>query len=127
MIIIINVKNNIAKINKIKGFKMLENFSDEQFESKVRQEEVSIIQFSASWCGPCKSLRPIIEKLSEEYSDKKYFWAYADIEDSGINTGSAMGIRGVPSTIIFRRGVEVDRLVGNPGEVKVREWISSNV
>ena len=127
MFIIINVKNNIAKINKIKGFKMLENFSDEQFESKVRQEEVSIIQFSASWCGPCKSLRPIIEKLSEEYSDKKYFWAYADIEDSGINTGSAMGIRGVPSTIIFRRGVEVDRLVGNPGEVKVREWISSNI
>ena len=127
MIIIINVKNNIAIIDKIKGFKMLENFSDEQFESKVRQEEVSIIQFSASWCGPCKSLRPIIEKLSEEYSDKKYFWAYADIEDSGINTGSAMGIRGVPSTIIFRRGVEVDRLVGNPGEVKVREWISSNI
>jgi thioredoxin-like negative regulator of GroEL len=38
-----------------------------------------------------------------------------------------MGIRGVPSTIIFRRGVEVDRLVGNPGEVKVREWISSNI
>ena len=106
---------------------MLENFSDEQFESKVRQEEVSIIQFSASWCGPCKSLRPIIEKLSEEYSDKKYFWAYADIEDSGINTGSAMGIRGVPSTIIFRRGVEVDRLVGNPGEARVREFISKNL
>tara|TARA_B100000902_G_scaffold225458_1_gene214064 strand:+ start:398 stop:718 length:321 start_codon:yes stop_codon:yes gene_type:complete len=106
---------------------MLENFSDEQFESKVKKEEISIIQFSASWCGPCKSLRPIMEKLSEEYSDKNYFWAYADIEDSGINTGSAMGIRGVPSTIIFRRGVEVDRLVGNPGEVKVREWISSNI
>jgi thioredoxin 1 len=106
---------------------MLENFSDEQFESKVRKEEVSIIQFSASWCGPCKSLKPIMDKLSEEYSDKKYFWAYADVEDGGINTGSAMGIRGVPSTIIFRRGVEVDRLVGNPGEAKVREWISSNV
>ena len=106
---------------------MLKNMTDELFETDVAKEEISIIQFSASWCGPCKSLRPIIEKLSEEYSDKKYFWAYADIEDSGINTGSAMGIRGVPSTIIFRRGVEVDRLVGNPGEVKVREWISSNI
>ena len=106
---------------------MLENFSDDQFESKVKKEEVSIIQFSASWCGPCKSLKPIMDKLSEEYSDKKLYMAYADIEDGGINTGSAMGIRGVPTTIIFKRGVEVDRLVGNPGEKTVREFVSKNV
>ncbi|MDC0179621.1 thioredoxin family protein [Candidatus Pelagibacter sp.] len=127
MFIIINVKNNIAKTNKIKGFKMLENFSDEQFESKVKKEEVSIIQFSATWCGPCKSLKPIMDKISEEYSDKKYFWALADVEDDGINTGSAMGIRGVPSTIIFKKGIEIDRLVGNPGEQAVREFISKSV
>ena len=106
---------------------MLESFSDEQFENKVKKEEVSIIQFSASWCGPCKSLKPIMDKLSEEYSDKNFFMAYADIEDGGINTGSAMGIRGVPTTIIFKRGVEVDRLVGNPGEKTVREFVSKNV
>lgn len=106
---------------------MLENFSDEQFESKVKKEEVSIIQFSASWCGPCKTLKPIMDKLSEEYSDKNFFMAYADIEDGGINTGSAMGIRGVPTTIIFKWGVEVDRLVGNPGEKTVREFVSKNV
>ena len=106
---------------------MLENFSDSQFESKVKKEEVSIIQFSASWCGPCKTLKPIMDKLSEEYSDKNFFMAYADIEDGGINTGSAMGIRGVPTTIIFKRGVEVDRLVGNPGEKTVREFVSKNL
>ena len=106
---------------------MLENFSDEQFENKVKKEEVSIIQFSASWCGPCKTLKPIMDKLSEEYSDKNFYMAYADIEDGGINTGSAMGIRGVPTTIIFKRGVEVDRLVGNPGEKTVREFVSKNV
>jgi len=106
---------------------MLENFSDSQFESKVKKEEVSIIQFSASWCGPCKTIKPIMDKLSEEYSDKNFFMAYADIEDGGINTGSAMGIRGVPTTIIFKRGVEVDRLVGNPGEKTVREFVSKNV
>ena len=53
--------------------------------------------------------------------------AYADIEDGGINTGSAMGIQCVPTTIIFKRGVEVDRLVGNPGEKTVREFVSKNV
>ena len=106
---------------------MLDNFSDDQFESKVKNEEVSIIQFSATWCGPCKSLKPIMDKLSEEYSDKNFFMAYADIEDGGINTGSAMGIRGVPTTIIFKRGVEVDRLVGFPGEAKVKEFLDKNI
>lgn len=106
---------------------MLKNFSDEQFETDVKKEDVSVIQFSAAWCGPCKSLKPIMDKLSEEYSDKNFFMAYADIEDGGINTGSAMGIRGVPTTIIFKRGVEVDRLVGNPGEKTVREFVSKNV
>ena len=106
---------------------MLENFSDEQFTTRVKEEEISIIQFSASWCGPCKSLRPIMEKLSDEYSDKKYFWAYADVEEGGINTGSAMGIRGVPSTIVFSKGKEIDRLVGNPGEQAVREFISKYI
>ena len=65
------------------------------------------------WCAPCRSLSPVLEQLSENYSSCKFY--YADVEEGAINTGSAMGIRGVPSTIIFRKGVEVDRLVGFPG------------
>ena len=105
---------------------MVNNFKDSDFEDKIKKEAISIIQFSASWCAPCKALSPVLERFSKDYEGKANFW-YADVEEGGINTGSAMGIRGVPSTIIFRRGVEVDRLVGNPGEAKVREWISSSV
>ena len=47
-------------------------------------------------------------KLSDK--DKNFFWAYADVEDGGINTGSVMGIRGVPTTIIFKKGEEIDPL-----------------
>ena len=106
---------------------MLIPFKDEDFETKIKNEDVSVIQFSADFCGPCKVLRPVMDKLSDEYSDKNFFWAYADVEDGGINTGSAMGIRGVPTTIIFKKGVEVDRLVGNPGEGQVRAFIDKNV
>ena len=108
---------------------MLKNMTDELFETDIAKEEISIIQFSASWCGPCKSLRPILDSLSTspEYSDKNIGWYYADVEEASINTASAMGIRGVPTTICFKKKIEVDRLVGNPGEVKVREWISSNI
>ena len=105
---------------------MINNFNDNDFEDKIKQEEISIIQFSASWCSPCKALTPVLEKLSSDYEGKATFY-YADVEEGGINTGSVMGIRGVPSTILFKRGVEVDRLVGFPGEAKVKEFLDKNI
>ena len=42
----------------------MENFKDDMFETVIANEPVSVIQFSATWCGPCKSLRPRMEKLS---------------------------------------------------------------
>ena len=67
---------------------MLNDFKDEDFDSKIKNEDISVIQFSAAWCGPCKALVPVMTKLSDEYKDKAGFY-YADIEDGGINTGSA--------------------------------------
>ena len=78
---------------------MLKQFKDEDFENNIKNEDVSVIQFSAEWCGPCKALKPVMDKLSDEFKDKANFY-YADIEDGGINTGSAAGIRGVPTVII---------------------------
>ena len=104
----------------------MNNFNDNDFEEKIKKEEISVIQFSASWCSPCKALTPVLEKLSSNYEGRATFW-YADVEEGGINTGSAMGIRGVPSTILFKRGVEVDRLVGFPGEAKVKEFLDKNI
>ena len=70
-----------------------------------------------------KALTPVLENLVLDYEGKAMFY-YADVEEGGINTGSVMGIRGVPSTILFKRGVEVDiELVGPPGEAKVKEFL----
>ena len=105
---------------------MINTFNDNDFEDKIKKEEISVIQFSASWCSPCKALTPVLEKLSTDYEGKATFY-YADVEEGGLNKGSELGIRGVPSTILFKRGVEVDRLVGYPGEAKVSEWLSKNI
>ena len=101
-------------------------FKDEMFETTIKNENVSVVQFSASWCSPCKQLTPVLEELSSDYEGRATFW-YADVEEGGINTGSAMGIRGVPSTILFKRGVEVDRLIGFPGKPKVKEFLDKNI
>jgi len=105
---------------------MLIDFKDEDFESKIKNEDISIIQFSASWCQPCRVMRPILNKLSDEYKDKANFY-YADVEDGGINTGSAAGIRGVPTVIIYKKGVEVDRKVGGVPESHMKEFLDKNI
>ena len=45
---------------------MLIDFKDDDFENKIKIEEVSVVQFSASWCMPCKNLIPIMNKFSDE-------------------------------------------------------------
>ena len=105
---------------------MLIDFKDEDFENKIKNEDVSILQFSASWCQPCKVLLPVMEKLSEEYKDRANFY-YGDIEDGALNTGSAAGIRGVPTVIIYKKGVEIDRKVGGVPESHMREFLDKNI
>ena len=105
---------------------MLIDFKDEDFENQINEEPVSVIQFSATWCGPCKVLKPIMDKLAVEFKDKAGFY-YADIEDGGINTGSAAGIRGVPTVIVYKKGIEIDRKVGGVPESHMKEFLDKNI
>ena len=104
---------------------MLKEFNDSMFEG-FKDEDVSVVIYSAAWCGPCKSLKPIMDKLAVEYKDKANFY-YADIEDSAINTASQAGIRGVPTVIIYRKGQEVDRKVGGVPEGNMREFLDNSI
>ncbi|MDC0983841.1 thioredoxin family protein [Candidatus Pelagibacter sp.] len=106
---------------------MLIDFKDEDFETKIKQEDVSVVQFSAAWCGPCKSLRPIMENLSETNKKENQNYYYADVEEGAINTASAAGIRGVPTVIIYKKGIEVNRLVGGVPEGKMKEFLAENI
>ena len=104
---------------------MLKEFNDNMFQG-FKDEEVCVVQYSAAWCGPCKSLKPVMDKLSEEYKDRAKFF-YADIESDALNLGAQCGIRGVPTVIVFKRKTEVDRLVGGVNEAKMKEFLDKNI
>ena len=102
-------------------------FSDDNFELEVLKADIPVlVDFWAEWCGPCKALAPTVTNLADEYKDKAIFY-YADIEDGGINTGSAAGIRGVPTVIVYKKGVEVDRKVGGVPEGHMKEFLDKNI
>ena len=104
---------------------MLKEFNDSMFEG-FKDEDVCVVQYSAAWCGPCKSLKPIMDRLALEYKDRANFF-YADIENAAINTASAAGIRGVPTVIIYKGKTEVDRKVGGVPEAAMKEFLDNSI
>jgi thioredoxin 1 len=73
-------------------------------------DKLVLVDFSATWCGPCKILEPVLEKVSEELSQTISVYAI-DVDASPVESGK-FGIRGVPTMILFHKGVEIDRMVG---------------
>ena len=104
---------------------MLKEFNDSMFDD-FKNESVSVVQYSAAWCGPCKTLKPIMDRLAVEYKGRADFF-YGDIENAAINTASAAGIRGVPTVIIYKGKTEVDRKVGGVPEAAMKEFLDNSI
>ena len=84
---------------------------DSDFESKVLGSDVPVVvDFWAEWCGPCKMMAPVFEKLADEYEGKLKF-AKVDV-DSNQKSAGQYGIRGIPTLLVFSGGEEIDRIVG---------------
>ncbi|HEY8039531.1 MAG TPA: thioredoxin [Polyangiaceae bacterium] len=92
------------------GANVLE-INDGNFETEVAQSSVPfLLDFSAVWCGPCKALTPIVEKLADELKGKVKV-GKLDIDDSP-GVASKFAIKSVPTILVFKSGKESGRHVG---------------
>ena len=80
------------------------------FRGAVEEDKgVVVVDFFATWCGPCKMLAPVFESVSEELSNAKF--VKVDIDES-LELAQKFGISTVPTMMIFKDGKVVDKLVG---------------
>ncbi len=100
--------------------------TDANFEQEVlKSQELSVIDFWAEWCGPCRVLGPTIEKIADEYAGKvKVFKMNVD---ENPKTPSQYQIRGIPTLIFFKSGVAVEQLVGNHPKDTITQAIQKHL
>jgi thioredoxin 1 len=85
--------------------------TDGTFETEVlKSDKPVLVDFWAPWCGPCRMVAPVVEELSEEYSDKVKFLKLNT--DDNVNTAATYGIRSIPTLLMFKGGQPVDQIVG---------------
>ena len=88
---------------------MAKEITDENIEEILKENEITVIDFWAEWCGPCRMVGPIIEELSKDNEDVTIGKVNVD---GNRDASSAYGVRSIPTIIFFKDGKEVDRVVG---------------
>ena len=95
------------------------DITKETFEKEVLKSRIPVlVDFWAPWCGPCRIVSPVLEKISSEYTGKLKF-AKLNVDDSQ-EIAAQHDVRGIPCMIIFKNGKEIDRIIGAYPEAQLR-------
>ncbi|MBN1495096.1 thioredoxin [Candidatus Peregrinibacteria bacterium] len=100
--------------------------NDANFASEVLNAKgVYVVDFFATWCGPCKMIGPIIEEIAKEYEGKAKV-GKVDVDGSP-NTAGQFGVQSIPTIILFKDGKEIDRVIGFQGKDALKAKIDANL
>ena len=91
----------------------------DNFEKEVMHSKLPVlVDFWAPWCGPCRLVGPVLDKMSSEYTNKLVF-SKLNVDEAQ-EIAAKFDVRGIPCMIVFKDGKEVDRIIGAFGEPQLR-------
>ncbi len=102
--------------------------NDKNFEKEVIEKSKIIpvvVDFWADWCGPCKMLGPIMEKLAKR-DDGKFILAKLNVQENQ-SMADRYEIRSIPCVKMFKNGKMVDEFIGALPELDINEWLDKNM
>ncbi len=100
----------------------LKHFNQRNFDAEVVNAALpAVVDFFATWCGPCKIIGPVLDELAGEYAGKAVF-GKVDVDEAG-DLAAKHQIRGVPTVMFFKGGKKITQLVGAYPKEKYKEEI----
>ncbi|TAK24277.1 MAG: thioredoxin [Chloroflexota bacterium] len=100
--------------------------TDTSFQNEVLSSaEPVLVDFWATWCGPCKMVAPIVEEIANEQSGKLKV-AKVDVDENP-RAASQFGVMSIPTLIVFKNGLPVERLVGYMPKAKLMQAITPHL
>ena len=104
----------------------ISSVSDSTFENEVTESKTPVlVDFWAQWCGPCKSIAPILDDLAQKYAGKVRI-VKLDV-DSNPATPPKFGVRGIPTLILFKDGQVKATQVGLLSKTELQGFIDSHI
>jgi thioredoxin len=94
--------------------------NEKEFQDKILKSKMAIVDFNATWCPPCKILTPIMNEVEKSFS--QIIFAGLDVDQNQM-TAAAYNVMSIPTVILFKNGVEVDRFVGAMPKAQVLKWV----
>lgn len=89
---------------------MIKELTQQNFTEAIKAQKPILVDFWASWCGPCRMLSPVIDSLSEEYS-MQIDVGKINVDEQGA-LAAQFGIVSIPTVILFKDGKEAKRIIG---------------
>ncbi|ODQ81617.1 hypothetical protein BABINDRAFT_32391 [Babjeviella inositovora NRRL Y-12698] len=97
--------------------------STDEFKTVIQSENLVVVDFFATWCGPCKMIAPLLEKFSKEYTTASFY--KVDVDELA-EVAASQEISSMPTLLFFKKGVVVAKVIGaNPPAIK--QAIAANV
>ena len=99
--------------------------SENTFDDLITRNPIVFIDFWASWCGPCRIMEPIVEKLATKYSGRVLFGKVN--VDEEMNISSRYEVFSIPTFMIFKNGQPMDAVIGAVGEASLERLVKNAV
>ena len=104
---------------------MVKKIDAAQFEAEAKKSAVAVVDFSATWCGPCKMLAPVLETVSEKLAGQAAFYN-VDVDDAP-ELAAEYRVNSVPCVVLMKNGEFISQSIGFKPEAQITDWIKSNL
>ena len=104
---------------------MVKKINEQEFQSEAKAADVAVVDFNATWCGPCRMLAPVMEAVSAEMDGKVSFYS-VDVDECPELAGEYR-VQSVPCLVMMKKGEFVSQSVGFRPQAAVSDWIKSNL